>query len=300
MIVVSVNRLTSRAVPASRLGKIIQFPLVRSVVAVLFFVPVVLFHNVLIAQVLERISQPLFSFIFDIETILNLALFVIAFRLYTKYVEKRTALEMSTAGCLRETGTGFLVGGGLVVLQVTLMWLFSFYAIESFQSNTILLHALFSFGIGAFIQELLFRVILFRNIEELLGSWLALVAVALVFGLAHLFNENATWWTLLPLILSDVLLTGAYILTRRIWLVWGIHMSWNYFQDGIFGMPNSGITSLKSWIVSAVDGPHWLTGGSFGIEASIFAVLASLLVGVLFLRKAVNENQIVRPIWSRG
>jgi membrane protease YdiL (CAAX protease family) len=288
-------------VPASRLGKIIQFPLVRSVVAVLFFVPVVLFHNVLVMQVLEKISQPLFSFIFDIETILNLALFVIAFRLYTKYVEKRTALEMSPAGCLRETGAGFLVGGGLVVLQVTLMWLFSFYAIESFQSNTILLHALFFFGIGAFIQELIFRVILFRNIEELLGSWLALVAVALVFSLAHLLiNENGTWWTLLALIFGDALLTGAYILTRRLWLVWGIHMSWNYFQDGIFGMPNSGLTSLKSWIVSTVDGPHWLTGGSFGIEASIFAVLASLLVGVMFLRKAAKENQIVKPIWSRG
>jgi membrane protease YdiL (CAAX protease family) len=153
---------------------------------------------------------------------------------------------------------------------------------------------------GAFVQRLVFTLILFRLIEEFAGSWSAMVAVALIFGFAHIGNENATVWTSVALVISDgILMAAAYMLTRRIWLVWGLHAGWNYFQDGIFGMPNSGITSLESWLNPAISGPAWLTGGSFGIEASVLAVLLNLGVGLVILKKAIHNRMVVQPVWKR-
>jgi hypothetical protein len=116
----------------------------------------------------------------------------------------------------------------------------------------------------------------------------------------HLGNENATLWTILLVAISDVLLAAAFIYTRRIWMVWGIHLGWNFFQDGIFGMPNSGITKLPSWINPAINGPEWITGGNFGIEASYIAILLSIVVGIIILKKAMDNGMMVKPFWRRG
>lgn len=97
---------------------------------------------------------------------------------------------------------------------------------------------------------------------------------------------------------ASILYVAAYMYTRRIWLVLGIHMSWNYFQAGIFGMPNSG-QSFDSWINPKIIGPEWITGGNFGIEVSLIAILLGLTVDLFVLIRAINKNQIVLPIWKR-
>jgi len=95
------------------------------------------------------------------------------------------------------------------------------------------------------------------------------------------------------------MLAAAYLCTQRLWLVWGIHFGWNFFQDGIFGMPNSGITDFASWIQPQITGPVWLTAGNFGIEVSTVALFLTLLVGVFILRFVIKNKQIAPPVWSR-
>src|SRR2546423_160937 len=64
---------------------------------------------------------------------------------------------------------------------------------------------------AAFMEELLFRGILFRWIEEFAGSWAALAITSALFGLAHIFNANATWVSSLAIMVeAGVLLGGAY------------------------------------------------------------------------------------------
>jgi membrane protease YdiL (CAAX protease family) len=188
-----------------------------------------------------------------------------------------------------------------VVSLAALLLLYRLYArwVEGLGPLRVLLDGLCYFGMGALVQVVAFRLILFRLAEEMLGTWAAMALVAAVFGLAHLGNENATVGTSLALAFSDVLLASAFILSRRLWLVWGMHLGWNFLQDGLFGLANSGVTDLPSWITASVRGPAWLTGGSFGIEASPVQVLLSVSVGVLILRKAWVEGQVVRPAWRR-
>jgi uncharacterized protein len=93
--------------------------------------------------------------------------------------------------------------------------------------------------------------------------------------------------------LSDYLFGAAFVLTRRIWFVWGMHAAWNFIQDGIFGMPNSGIDQFPSWINPSVNGPVWLTGGAYGIEASALSLVLSIIGALILLKWASNVKQIV-------
>ena len=92
------------------------------------------------------------------------------------------------------------------------------------------------------MEELLFRGILFRWIEEFGGSWAALMVTSVLFGLAHVINPNATWFSSFAIAVeAGVLLGGAYMLTRSLWMPMGLHAAWNFTQGDIFDVPVSGI-----------------------------------------------------------
>jgi membrane protease YdiL (CAAX protease family) len=292
------GQLFTRSRPVGRGGKILQFPLSRIVLAVLFIVPPILLHNLLMDHFISKINKPLDAWIIDLEMILLAVAIFLCFRLYTRWIENREACELSLPACGAEFGSGELIALALVGIMVLLLALPGFYHVSRLNSWPVLAHSFFIFGTGALIQELVFRLVIFRLLEELLGTWMAMGAIAAIFGFVHLGNPNATLWTSLGLVLSDVLLSAAFILTRRIWLVWGIHAGWNYFQAGVFGMANSGIT-FKSWIVPRTSGPAWLSGGAFGIEASVVAVLLNLAVGIYLLKLAYGQRQFVKPAWMR-
>jgi membrane protease YdiL (CAAX protease family) len=258
-----------------------------------------LLHNLLMDHFISNIKKPLGAWIIDLEVILLAVAIFLCFRLYTRLIEDREASELSLSACGAEFGSGTLLSLALVGSMVLLLVLPGFYHVSRLNSWPVLAHSLFIFGAGALIQELVFRLVIFKLLEELLGTWMAMGAIAAIFGFVHLGNPNATLWTSLGLVLSDVLLSAAFILTRRIWLVWGIHAGWNYFQAGVFGMANSGIT-FKSWIVPRITGPAWLSGGAFGIEASVVAVLLNLAVGIYLLKLAYGQKQFVKPAWKRG
>ncbi len=285
--------------PQSALGKIIQFPFVRILIVALFIAPFLLFHNNVIADLIASSSGLLHSLLVNADAVVSIVIFMLLYSLYVKYVEKRKAYEISGEKSVVEFGWGFLISFALVGFMVLLMVLLGYYRVTELDSPLVIVDSFFFFGMGAFLQVLAFRVILFRLFEEVLGSWLAFVLVAAIFGIAHLQNPNAGLWSTLALIITDILLVAAFIYTRRIWLVWGIHMGWNFFQDGIFGMPNSGITEFQSWIQPVISGPEWITGGGFGIEASVIAVCLSIGVAIVILKMSINKKQIVSPVWKR-
>ena len=293
------EQLFSKARPKSLAGKITRFPLVRIIVVALFILPYLLIRNNFLADLVAS-SSGVFHIAFVIaDAAVSLFVMLFLYRLYSRWIEKRKAVEISGHKSLQELGSGILISFGLVGIMVLLMVLLGYYRIERIDSPDILIDTFVFFGMGAFVQVLAFRLVLYRLTEELLGSWLAFAFIAIIFGAVHLGNPDAGLWSTISLILGDVLLFAAFIYTRRIWLVWGIHWGWNFFQDGVFGMPNSGITELPSWIQPIIQGPGWITGGVFGIETSVISVFLSLVVGLIILKAAIEKNQIVLPIWNR-
>jgi membrane protease YdiL (CAAX protease family) len=156
--------------------------------------------------------------------------------------------------------------------------------------------------VGVF-EETLFRGILFRFLEEGFGSWIALTMTALFFGLSHLNNPHATVWSAIAIALeAGVSLGAAYMATRSLWFAMGLHTAWNVLQGTIFGVAVSGTGApTDSLFQPLIQGNHWLTGGAFGIEASLIAVVLGLGVGSYFIVHAVRRKRIMRGLlWHGG
>jgi membrane protease YdiL (CAAX protease family) len=161
----------------------------------------------------------------------------------------------------------------------------------------LLLHVL----VGVF-EETLVRGILFRFLEEGLGSWIALAITALFFGFSHLSNPHATAWSAIAIALEAGILIGAvYMATRSLWFAMGLHTAWNFLQGAIFGVAVSGIDApTDSLFQPLIQGNPWLTGGAFGIEASVITVVLGLSLGVSFIVYAVRQKRTMRGLWWRG
>lgn len=94
---------------------------------------------------------------------------------------------------------------------------------------------------------------------------------------------------------AGVLLSGAYVLTRRLWLPIGIHFAWDFMQDGVFGAS----AGAKGILRAELAGPSLLSGGGAGIEGSILALAVVLISGLYLLLKAKQQGRLIGPSWRR-
>jgi membrane protease YdiL (CAAX protease family) len=195
-------------------------------------------------------------------------------------------------------GFGLFLGGLLMALIFLAEWalgwieirgtLFSFIPEISFAVGIFAL-AIHYLGVG-FYEEMLFRGYFLRNLAEGLNLpkigpktalLLAWVISSGVFGLAHLGNPNATWISSLNIAIAGLFLGLGYLLTRELALPIGLHITWNFFQGGVFGFPVSGTGNRASFIAIQQGGPEVWTGGAFGPEAGLIGLLAMLLGSLL-------------------
>lgn len=294
------NQLFTNAKPISKIGLIIQFPLVRIIIALIFIFPVFILYRLFKDFIVLPSPEEFRSYIQYVGAIISFVFLIFAYSLYVKYIEKRKAYELLIRHSWKEFGKGFLITTLFVCSVVTILYVLENYQVREWNSNKLIVSDLFmKFLMGALIEEILFRLIVFKLTEELLGTWIAFGIQILFFGFSHGLNENATIFTSFAVaIIGGVLYTAAFMYTRSLWLVLGLHTGWNFLQSGVFGMPNSG-SPYEGLIIPNIQGKEWVTGGSFGIEGSYIAILLCLIVGVYFVIKTKNANQIVSPIWIR-
>ena len=219
---------------------------------------------------------------------------------HAHFVERRAAAELRILGMGREFGIGLLVGAGLYVACEGVLMALGIYRIDGLNPWTFLIPAVAMAISSSVFEELLFRGVLYRSVETWFGSWAALVVSALVFGLTHLVNPQATLeGALFIAVEAGILLGAAVMLTRRLWLSIGFHMAWNYTQSAIFSGIVSGNDAAPGWIRSTVKGPDDLTGGNFGVESSVLALVLCTSTGIVMLVMAHRRGLVVPPIWKR-
>lgn len=178
---------------------------------------------------------------------------------------------------------GFGIGAVYFALLTGCIALLGGYRIGSVQWNTVtLVKWLFQFLVVGVGEEVLFRGIVFRMLDEQWGTLVALIVSSLVFGFIHITNDNATVWSSIAITVEAGLLLGAaYKWSGSLWLPIGIHWAWNFFQGPVFGFAVSG-NETYSLVSPLIDGPVWLTGGEFGAEASVPAMILGLALTILF------------------
>ncbi len=194
---------------------------------------------------------------------------------------------------------GLLLGAGLMTLiflaELGLGWI----SITAYLHTTVpqtpfrvaIWQPIFLFIAVGINEEILSRGYQLRNLAEgftsaLIGPQSAVLIAwllsSLIFGFLHIFNPNSTWVSTLALMLAGIMLGLGYVLTGRLGLPIGLHITWNFFQGSVYGFRVSGNDlSNTSFMRIQQAGPPLWTGGAFGPEAGLIGIVAVLLGMVL-------------------
>jgi len=225
---------------------------------------------------------------------------LVAYLILVKVVERRRVTELAPRRLLPDGALGVVAGLVLFSAVAGTLWLLGVYHVTGTNPDAKWLPALLLAGLGAGIsEEIICRGVLFRIVEESLGTWWALLISALFFGAAHLANPGATAWAALAIAIEAGLLFGLlYHVTRSLPICMGLHAAWNFAQGTIYGIPVSGLDA-DGWLVSNRTGPDWLSGGVFGAEASVVALALCSLCSLALLGLVLRRGSTVRPAWRR-
>jgi membrane protease YdiL (CAAX protease family) len=223
---------------------------------------------------------------------------LLGYLILVRLIEQRRLHELSLRSIPSYGLAGFATGAVLFSVVVGVLWLAGSYHVTGTDPQVDWLPGVLVAGIGAGIgEEIIARGVLFRIVEEGLGTWWALAISALFFGAAHIFNPGATLWSSASIAIeAGLLLAMLYHVTRSLWACIGLHAAWNIMQGTVYGIPVSGTTS-KGWLISNRTGPDWLSGGVFGAEASVVALLACSALSLVLLRIALRRGSGVP--WRR-
>lgn len=230
----------------------------------------------------EALHLPLW--LLAILCIISSAAVLVVYALWWKWTEKSAPADLPMRRLTSGTCVGFLTGTLFFALVTGTIALLGGYRVGSVSLDwNGLIKNLLQFLIVAVGEEVLFRGIVFRMIDDRWGTVVALIVSALIFGFVHLGNDNATVWSSVAIAVEAGLLLGAaYKWSGTLWVPIGIHWAWNYFQGPIFGFAVSG-NDTPSLITPVIEGPDWLTGGPFGAEASVPAFVLGLAMAIGFL-----------------
>lgn len=190
-------------------------------------------------------------------------------------------------GWLRQFLAGGFIGAVLTVLAIAPIYFrghFSYHVLMSMHLLPNLGLVLLILFCGALAEELVFRGYPFQHLTRAIGAVPAVVCFSAFYGALHLLNPNASRWGAVNSALIGVLLSIAYLRTRALWLPWGIHLGWNLMMGLVLGLPVSGYRIFNLWVYTDALGPRELTGGDYGVEASISATVV-LLIGILLMWK---------------
>jgi membrane protease YdiL (CAAX protease family) len=106
-----------------------------------------------------------------------------------------------------------------------------------------------------------------------MGFWPSALVLSAVFGTAHLDNLGESWPGILEVFVFSLLCCFTLRRTGDLWFAVGLHAAWDFAEQFLYSVPNSGLRATGILLNSTVHGPRWLTGGAVGPEASVFTFL---------------------------
>jgi membrane protease YdiL (CAAX protease family) len=146
-------------------------------------------------------------------------------------------------------------------------------------------------------EELTLRGYVLRQISLGLNPVAAIIITGILFGLLHAANPGANWQGLVCTATGGILMAVLVVRTGSLWLLIGYHFGWNAAAFEVFGLDLSGFGSETSLFTGTLTGPDWLSGGSYGFEASFPTEIIEVLILtlVLMVHSIVNGKQTAPP-----
>ena len=229
---------------------------------------------------------------------------------YWRLVDQRPirALGLRSAGAVRRA----LKGAAIAALMMGFVVLVNYTLIDgapwdvntdAAQAVLVLVVGLIGFALQGPAEEVLFRGYILENVRDQWGVRQAVVASSLAFGLLHVSNPAFGVLPFINLVLFGVAtaLYKIYVDDNQLWGVFAIHAIWNWLQQVVFGLPNSGIVSVPDsslfTLTPNTSLPAVVWGGGFGPEGTLAATLVLLALIGACARRA-RRGQIKRRVVS--
>ncbi len=234
--------------------------------------------------------------------VLALAVFWVMLRLLDR-VEKDPLATMGLGfhrPWLRESLMGTALGAGMIALAVAAIAALGHLSFRLIAGPTAVWYVLVDLWVlttAAMLEEVGFRGYPFQRLVEGIDAAGAILLFSIMFALIHTGNPHAKlvgWGTLNTIFIGAVLAT-AYLRTGSLWLAWGIHFGWNAMLGLVFGLPVSGVTQFAVVVQGEAQGPQWLTGGAYGIEASATGAVVITLGLLVLLRITARRPSVSSP-----
>jgi hypothetical protein len=229
--------------------------------------------------------------------VINLTGAAIALGLYLLAVhfgEDRAADELAPAPALAQLSIGLALGTAMFACVMAILVATGLYQI-AWQGAAPAWRAAGGAIRAGVIEELLVRAIMLRLLWRAFGPAAAFIVSVIFFGGAHLLNPGATWFAALCVALEAGVTLGAfYALTGRVWMSIGLHTAWNFTQGYLFGAAVSGtnVGSALAHSIARADALRWATGGAFGPESSLAALLVCTTIGLATLWLAYRAGRL--------
>lgn len=277
--------------------KILDFPLVAMVVAFAVLAAAIAASGFLLAP----FDKPEGDFLLmGVPVLLAVTAATLAMKLIVSRLGENPRDDMPFNSSLNDLWRGTFFAAVLMSVMVGIAALLGGYRILGWGSGDSWEIIFLVAGVqAAVLEEIIFRGIVFRFLEEFAGSWAALLISALIFGFIHISNPNATVFSSIAIAVeAGMLLGGAYMLTRNLWLAIGIHFGWNVVQGFVWDVPVSGI-DVDGMVQSQASGNELISGGAFGLEASLIALVLATSAGVWLVWKAWKKGEVMSPWWVR-
>jgi len=284
--------------PKSIFLRILLFPLTRIILGIAFFIAVpTLASDWVLKPVLGRIfpDDSVEQIIrWTISIFLLVFLYVFVFRIY----ERRIITELAIRYAWKENIIGFITGGLLVGCIILVFFITGNITFTIVNPLSVIFKPLILLILLALLEEIIFRGIIYRITEQSLGTWLALIISAMLFGIGHITNSHADFLGILSVAVAGIFLGVLYTLKSRLWYPIAVHIGWNFFQY-FFGLPISGKDDFVYFMETSREGPAWYAGGAFGIENSVLTVILILGLSIFLFYRARQQDMIIKPYWKR-
>ncbi|MEW2539078.1 CPBP family intramembrane glutamic endopeptidase [Micromonospora chalcea] len=219
---------------------------------------------------------------------------IIVYGWVVRRTERREVTELARSGAAARLNRGVLIGFAMFAAVIVNIALMGGYHVHGIGSVSGAVGMVGFMAAAAVTEELMFRGLLFRLVEERLGTWLSLLLTGVLFGLMHLLNPDASLWGATAIAIeAGFMLAACYAATRNLWVPIGLHFGWNFAAGGIFGVVVSGNGESAGLLDATTSGSTLLSGGDFGPEGSLYTVAAGAALTVVFLWLAHRRGHIV-------
>jgi membrane protease YdiL (CAAX protease family) len=244
----------------------------------------------LVAQLLAQLVASLFVLVKIPEGICNIIAGIIyvglAFVLIELFSKRLLKIKTENLGMPKfSIRAKWIIVGVLLPVTVKAVYLFFFsgkYVSSGMNSNQIfsILSAGIAFtGIAAgFVEEMVFRGVILNLLKEKWNIKVAVLTPSVLFGLVHIIGMDFSIVSNLLVLIVGIMFSMVAIESGSVWNSGIVHSLWNILiiGGGLSISEKADEYSVMTYVLDSKD--FVFTGGEFGIESSIIALLGYVIV----------------------